>query len=180
MSLPFVEQMTTACPAPPCHTLHPGHTPTGRSPRATQTTAVSGTHRPHLYPHPRRCHPSSNWGPGTAIERRTWLTCKSWITEAEMIGLTLHLMYDCMSLQQYIRAVWSAEPLKICSLDVEDVVVLLWQEWMGTSWKESGHKKVPRRAQEYIWVWAWKVLYFGAWKTCEYIKTNFLSDKLSF
>ncbi len=44
----------------------------------------------------------------------------------------------------------------------------LHQEWMGSSQQESGHTEVPRRAQEYIWVWAWEVLYFGSWKTSEY------------
>lgn len=48
------------------------------------------------------------------------------------------------------------------------------QEWMGTSQQESGHKEVPCRAQEYFWVWARKVVYFGAWKTSKYIE-NVLS-----
>lgn len=51
---------------------------------------------------------------------------------------------------------------------------VLWQERMGTSQQESWHKKVPRRAQEYFWVWAWEIIYFGAWKTSEYIKKMLL------
>lgn len=100
MPLTVVKQMTTACPAPPCPTLHPGHTPTGPSPRATQTTAASGTHLHHLSPHRHPCHRSSNWGPETAIERRTCLTCKSQKIEAEKIALPHDLVYYCVSLQQ--------------------------------------------------------------------------------
>lgn len=51
---------------------------------------------------------------------------------------------------------------------------------MGTPQQKSGHTEVPRRAQEYFWVWAWEVLYFGTRKAGEYILKMFCKKSVAF